>query len=275
VPVSAAGALCRQRIGHCGVPMRPTTPIWPPTNINVSRRSRRTWRKGKIKSNRRRDSRVKLETDRETAMRQFMMPVTALVAFAAMLATAQAEILHGGPIKNGNQCFKYSAGNDKDGRFGTWGACSQETSGRPRAAPRLLPSDLRGPDRQLEARPFIAMTSTARAECLSSAGAVWNAHPGSHATWRLQLAGHQGTKCWFARNPKIVQAPRIRQVVESPRARTAERRTDEPESPARLESEQSSPAGERWPPSILLWGKPWRIDPTWEDLFERRERGAE
>jgi hypothetical protein len=52
-------------------------------------------------------------------MRQFTMTVTALAAFGAMVATAQAEILHGGPMKNGNQCFKYSAGNDKDGRFGT------------------------------------------------------------------------------------------------------------------------------------------------------------
>jgi hypothetical protein len=208
-------------------------------------------------------------------MRQSMMTVTFLAAFAAMVATAQAEILHGGPIRNGNQCFKYSAGNDKDGRFGTWGACSQEASGRPRAAPRLLPSDLRGPDRQLEGRAFIAMTSTAHAECLSSAGAVWNAHPGSHATWRLRLAGHEGTKCWFARGPKIVQAPRFRQVADSPRVRAAERRTDGHESPARLESEQISPSDGRGPPSILLWGRPLRIDPTWEDLFERRARGAE
>jgi hypothetical protein len=209
-------------------------------------------------------------------MRQFMMTVTALAAFTAMVATAQADILHGGPIRNGNQCFKYSAGNDKDGRFGTWGACSQEASGRPRAATRLLPSDLRGPDRQLEGRAFSAMISTAHAECLSSAGAVWNAHPGSHATWRLRPTGQQGTKCWFARSPKIVQAPRIRQVAESPHARAAERRTDENESPARLESQHTAPAGdERRPPSILLWGRPLRIDPTWEDLFERRERGAE
>jgi hypothetical protein len=122
---------------------------------------------------------------------------------------------------------------------------------------------------------FIAMTLSAHAECLSSAGAVWNAHPGSHATWRLRLAGHQGTKCWFARGSKIAEAPRIRQVVDSPRARAAERRTDGHESPARLDSEQTSPSSERGPPSILQWGTPMRIDPTWEGLFERRERGAE
>jgi hypothetical protein len=85
-------------------------------------------------------------------MRQFMMTMTAVAAFGAMVASAQAEILHGGPVKNGNQCFKYSAGNDKDGRFGTWGACPQAASVRPSAAPRLLPSDVRGPDRQLDGR---------------------------------------------------------------------------------------------------------------------------
>jgi hypothetical protein len=82
-------------------------------------------------------------------MRQFMMTVTAVAALGALAAAAQAEILHGGPTRNGNQCFKYSAGNDKDGRFGTWGACPQAASVKPAPAPRLLPSDLaQGPDRQ-------------------------------------------------------------------------------------------------------------------------------
>jgi hypothetical protein len=92
-------------------------------------------------------------------MRQFMMTVTALTAFGALVAAAQAEILHGGPTQNGNQCFKYSPGNDKDGRFGAWGACAQEaglrTASRPQPArtaapPRLLP--LPGPDPQLDGR---------------------------------------------------------------------------------------------------------------------------
>jgi hypothetical protein len=92
-------------------------------------------------------------------MRQFMMTVTALAVFGAMVATAQAEILQGAPAQNGNQCFKYSPGNDKDGRFGTWGACP-ETAGvrassrplpaRTAGAPHLLPP--RGPDRQLDGR---------------------------------------------------------------------------------------------------------------------------
>jgi hypothetical protein len=62
-------------------------------------------------------------------MRQFMMAVTALTAFGAMVATAQADNLQGAPMKNGNQCFKYSTGVDaKDGRFGSWGACPQAAS---------------------------------------------------------------------------------------------------------------------------------------------------
>jgi hypothetical protein len=72
-----------------------------------------------------------------------------------------------------------------------------------------------------------------------------------------------------------VPAPRVRQVTDSRHARDAEQRTDGHESPARSESQRTSSSGERGPPSILIWGTPMRIDPTWEDLFERRERGAE
>src|SRR5947209_13086472 len=45
---------------------------------------------------------------------------------------------------------------------------------------------------------FIATASTAHAECLSSAEAVWAVHPRSHAMWRLRLPGHIGEKCWYA-----------------------------------------------------------------------------
>ena len=92
-------------------------------------------------------------------MRQFMMTVTALATFGAMVATAQAEMLQGAPSQNGNQCFKYSPGNATDGRFGAWGACTQtagvRTASRPLPAttgapPHLLPP--RGPDRQLDGR---------------------------------------------------------------------------------------------------------------------------
>jgi hypothetical protein len=70
-------------------------------------------------------------------MRQFMMTVMALTAFGAMMATAQAEILGGSPSKNGTQCFKYSPGNSKDGRFGSWGDCPQAAGTR--AAPAAAP----------------------------------------------------------------------------------------------------------------------------------------
>jgi hypothetical protein len=45
---------------------------------------------------------------------------------------------------------------------------------------------------------FIATASTAHAECLSSAEAVWAAHPGSHAMWRLRMPWHICEKCWYA-----------------------------------------------------------------------------
>jgi hypothetical protein len=52
-----------------------------------------------------------------------MMAVTALTAFGAMVATAQAESVQGAPMRNGKECFKYSTGVEaKDGRFGSWGA---------------------------------------------------------------------------------------------------------------------------------------------------------
>jgi hypothetical protein len=70
-------------------------------------------------------------------MRQFMMTVMALAAFGAMVVTAQAQ--GGAPIRNGDQCFKYtqqgSGPSDanmeaKDGRFGSWRACPQPTRTR-------------------------------------------------------------------------------------------------------------------------------------------------
>jgi hypothetical protein len=72
-------------------------------------------------------------------MRQFMMTVTALAAFGAMVVTAQADVLHGAPARNGNQCFTFSSGNAQDGRFGFWSACPQPagTSTAKAAAPRV------------------------------------------------------------------------------------------------------------------------------------------
>jgi len=63
-------------------------------------------------------------------MRQFTISAATLTVFAALLATApaQAEMSGGAPTQNGSQCFKYSSGNDKDGRFGLWTACPQTAS---------------------------------------------------------------------------------------------------------------------------------------------------
>jgi hypothetical protein len=54
----------------------------------------------------------------------------ATIAFGALLASApaQAETLGGGAKQVGNQCFKYSTGQERDGRFGTWSACPQTAS---------------------------------------------------------------------------------------------------------------------------------------------------
>ena len=51
-----------------------------------------------------------------------------MIAFGAMLGSAQADIIGGAPMKNGNQCFKYSHSQERDGRFGSWGACPRAAS---------------------------------------------------------------------------------------------------------------------------------------------------
>jgi hypothetical protein len=95
-------------------------------------------------------------------MRQFVLMVTALTAFGALAATAQAENLQGAPMRNGNQCFKYSPGRRVDARFGYWGACPQTASRRASAPARLLPSDLKGPDRQLVGRELSGTSASGR-----------------------------------------------------------------------------------------------------------------
>ena len=139
----------------------------------------------------------------------------------------------------------------------------------------------------LTAAAFVAVASTAHAECLSSASAVWSANPGSHATWRLRLPGHEGTKCWFANSSTNLSAPRVRQdgVVDSRRGTEAAPRTDGlsptkgsaadgDESPARSKSQETLAPSERGPLSILIWGRPVQIDATWDEIFARRERSA-
>jgi len=159
---------------------------------------------------------------------------------------------------------------------------------KPRPIPSLRAKVMRVP---LIAAMLAALSIPARSECLPSAEAVWDVHPGSHATWRLRLPGHEGERCWLARGSTNLQPPRIRQVADSPRGTEAERRTDgqtkrpssqvkasaaarPDESPARLKSQETLTPTERGPSSILIWGRPMWIDPTWEEMFARRERGA-
>jgi hypothetical protein len=68
-------------------------------------------------------------------MRKFIMVATTLTAFGAMMATAHADVINGGPVKNGNQCFKYS-GLSKDSRFGYWAACPETASTSTATTPR-------------------------------------------------------------------------------------------------------------------------------------------
>ena len=56
--------------------------------------------------------------------------IVATAAIAALLASApvRADIIRGGPLQQHGQCFNYSASNEKDARFGSWGACAQAAS---------------------------------------------------------------------------------------------------------------------------------------------------
>jgi hypothetical protein len=132
---------------------------------------------------------------------------------------------------------------------------------------------------------FIAIASAAHAtECLSSASAVWAAHPGSHATWRLRLPGHEGQKCWFASSSRgngahadasedgAHEIPTVSaKSVPIPRPRSQDTLDDTERAP--LSFVEPASAGKA--KSILMWGAPMRIDPTWEEIFERRERRFE
>jgi hypothetical protein len=91
-------------------------------------------------------------------MRQFMMTM-AVATFGLWRPQHKLRASMEGRRRTANQCFKYSPGNDKDGRFGTWGACpqmagartaSRSLPARTAAPPRPLPPA--GPDRQREAR---------------------------------------------------------------------------------------------------------------------------
>ena len=136
--------------------------------------------------------------------------------------------------------------------------------------------------------PFVAallaaLSAPAHTECLPSAKAVWSADPGSHATWRLRLPGHEGTKCWYSGSGRKVTnadasrdaAHEIKTVsataVPIPRPRSQGALADSERAPLPAVAEPAS-AGEAR--SILMWGRPMRIDAMWEELFMGRERGA-
>lgn len=138
-----------------------------------------------------------------------------------------------------------------------------------------------------------ALSVSARSECLSSASAVWAAHPGSHPNWRLRLPGHAGKKCWYAKNSTNLPAPQVqeRRVQEpsrkpesDPRADGQTKRVsseaktsaaDQPNETVRSESQESWPPQQRGPTSILIWGRPMGLDAAWQEIFVRRERRGE
>jgi hypothetical protein len=73
-------------------------------------------------------------------MRQFTISAAAATVLGALLASvpAQADILNGAPYQAGNQCFKFSTGQGRDERFGSWGACPQTASVAVAPAPRQV-----------------------------------------------------------------------------------------------------------------------------------------
>jgi hypothetical protein len=71
-------------------------------------------------------------------MRGFAMTVAAVSMFAVMGATAQADALHGAPIKQGNKCWtmqKFTS--DGDSRWGYWADCPATASATVATTPRV------------------------------------------------------------------------------------------------------------------------------------------
>ena len=62
----------------------------------------------------------------------------ATIAIGSLLASVpvRADIIHGGPLKQHGQCWKYSASNEKDARFGSWGACPEAASTGAKTSPQ-------------------------------------------------------------------------------------------------------------------------------------------
>jgi hypothetical protein len=91
---------------------------------------------------------------------------------------------------------------------------------------------------------FIAIASSADAQCLSSAESVLAAHHGSHAVWTRRLPGHVGEKCWFASSAetKVIHADDSREDARQNRPVSAQ------EAPLpRPRSQDTTTATERAP----------------------------
>jgi hypothetical protein len=148
---------------------------------------------------------------------------------------------------------------------------------------------------------FIAIASSADAECLSSAESVLVAHHGSHAIWTRRLPGHIGEKCWFASSdetqvihaddsrddarqirPMSAQAPLPRPRSQDVAARAPVTANDSRDVSREIEpmSVMASPPASATPDStggarsILIWGRPMDLDAAWEEIFTKRERTA-
>jgi hypothetical protein len=131
-----------------------------------------------------------------------------------------------------------------------------------------------------------ALSVSARSECLSSASAVWAVHPGSHPKWTLGPPGHEGRKCWYGKN-----SIQERRIQDSPRRTESDLRrdgqtervsseanasaADQSNETVGSESQETWPAQQRGPTSILIWGRPMGLDAEWQEIFVRRERRGE
>lgn len=125
----------------------------------------------------------------------------------------------------------------------------------------------------------IGRHSPAYAECFASANAVWAAHPGAHATWRLRLPGHEGVKCWFATGKGAAMeayAARgsVREVDLLNAIPLPVPRPDFPDAGAGIDRGSLFTPSAGQARSILIWGRPMEIDATWEEMFVARELHA-
>jgi hypothetical protein len=59
-------------------------------------------------------------------MRRIAIAAAAFTAMGLLVSAAQAEVLNGTASRQGNQCFKFTSGDQvRDSRYGIWGACPE------------------------------------------------------------------------------------------------------------------------------------------------------